>query len=302
MSRAALEKFPKVNLLFGKSPIHRLDRLTEHLGGDVEIWAKREDVNSGLAYGGNKTRKLEYLAADALAKGCDTLVSIGGVQSNHTRQVAATAAHLGMKAVLVQEHWVEWNEVNYEKTGNILLSRVMGAEVRLDPAGFDIGFRASWEKAIQDVIDRGGKPYAIPAGASDHELGGHGFAGWAFEVEDQEKELGFKFDKTIVCSVTGSSQGGMIAGFAHSNRAQDVIGIDASESSDAAGMSFVKAHDMNWPQLSDMKNKTKGTFGLGVPVSRFIDVDGKTVYEKIGPFKSFAEIQKAAKDFLGVKI
>ena len=87
---------------------------------------------------------------------------------------------------------------------NILLSRVMGAEVRLDPAGFDIGFRASWEKAIQDVIDRGGKPYAIPAGASDHELGGHGFAGWAFEVEDQEKELGFKFDKTIVCSVTGS--------------------------------------------------------------------------------------------------
>lgn len=81
-----------------------------------------------------------------------------------------------------------------------------------------------------------------------------------------------------------------------------IIGIDASESSDAAGMSFVKAHDMNWPQLSDMKNKTKGTFGLGVPVSRFIDVDGKTVYEKIGPFKSFAEIQKAAKDFLGVKI
>jgi thiol-disulfide isomerase/thioredoxin len=81
-----------------------------------------------------------------------------------------------------------------------------------------------------------------------------------------------------------------------------IIGIDASESSDAAGMSFVKAHDMNWPQLSDIKNKTKGTFGLGVPVSRFIDVDGKTVYEKIGPFKSFAEIQKAAKDFLGVKI
>jgi 1-aminocyclopropane-1-carboxylate deaminase len=212
MSREKLESFPKVQLTIGPSPIQRWDRLTDALGGEVEVWAKREDLNSGLAYGGNKTRKLEYLAADALAQGCDTLVSIGGVQSNHTRQVAAVAAKLGLKAVLVQEHWVDWDEVNYEKTGNILLSRVMGAEVRLDPAGFDIGFRASWEKAIQDVIDRGGKPYAIPAGASDHELGGHGFAGWAFEVEDQEKELGVHFDNFIVCSVTGSSQGGMIAG------------------------------------------------------------------------------------------
>ena len=97
MSRTKLESFPKTILTFGRSPIHRLDRLTAHLGGDVEIWAKREDVNSGLAYGGNKTRKLEYLVADALAQGCDTLVSIGGVQSNHTRQVAAVSAHLGLK-------------------------------------------------------------------------------------------------------------------------------------------------------------------------------------------------------------
>ena len=252
MSRAKLESFPKVDLLFGKSPIHKLERLTQHLGGQVEIWAKREDCNSGLAYGGNKTRKLEYLAADALAQGCDTLVSIGGVQSNHTRQVAATAAHLGMKAVLVQEHWVEWNEVNYEKTGNILLSRVMGAEVRLDPAGFDIGFRASWEKAIQDVKDRGGKPYPIPAGASDHELGGHGFAGWAFEVEDQERELGIKFDKVIVCTVTGSSQAGMVAGFAHSNRAQDVIGIDASATV-----------QQTWEQTARIARRTAKLIDLG---------------------------------------
>ena len=105
----------------------------EHLGGAVEIWAKREDCNSGLAYGGNKVRKLEYLAADALAQGCDTLVSIGGVQSNHTRQVAAVAARLGLGCVLVQEHWVEWPDAVYDKVGNILLSRIMGADVRLDP-------------------------------------------------------------------------------------------------------------------------------------------------------------------------
>ena len=252
MSRAKLESFPREKLTFGQSPLQRLDRLTEHLGGKVEIWAKREDVNSGLAYGGNKTRKLEYLAAEALAQGCDTLVSIGGVQSNHTRQVAAVAAHLGLKCVLVQEHWVDWDEVNYEKTGNILLSRIMGAEVRLDPAGFDIGFRKSWEEAIADVIARGGKPYAIPAGASDHPLGGHGFAGWAFEVEDQERELGFKFDNFTVCSVTGSSQGGMIAGFAHSNRAEAVIGIDASATV-----------EKTWEQIKRIASRTAAAIELG---------------------------------------
>jgi 1-aminocyclopropane-1-carboxylate deaminase/D-cysteine desulfhydrase-like pyridoxal-dependent ACC family enzyme len=80
----SLEDFDRVPLLFGPSPVHGLERLSAHLGGEVDVWAKREDVSSGLAYGGNKTRKLEYLAADALAQGCDTLVSIGGVQSNHT--------------------------------------------------------------------------------------------------------------------------------------------------------------------------------------------------------------------------
>ena len=147
----SLADFERVPLLFGPSPVHRLERLGEHLGGEVEIWAKREDCNSGLAYGGNKVRKLEYLVAEALAQGCDTLVSIGGVQSNHTRQVAAVAAHLGLGCVLVQEHWVDWPDAVYDKVGNILLSRIMGADVRLDPAGFDIGIRPSWEDALASV-------------------------------------------------------------------------------------------------------------------------------------------------------
>src|SRR2546426_6480399 len=162
----ALADHPYVPLLFGPSPVHRLERLEDELGGEVEIWAKREDCNSGLAYGGNKVRKLEYLAADALATGCDTLVSIGGVQSNHTRQVAAVAAHLGLGCVLVQERWVAWPDAGYDKVGNILLSRIMGAEVRLDPAGFDIGIRPSWEEARASVQERGGEPNAIPARAS----------------------------------------------------------------------------------------------------------------------------------------
>ncbi|MEU0486646.1 1-aminocyclopropane-1-carboxylate deaminase [Streptosporangium sp. NPDC006013] len=223
----SLADFPRYPLLFGPSPVHPLDRLTAHLGG-ARIWAKREDCNSGLAFGGNKTRKLEYLIPEALAQGADTLVSIGGVQSNHTRQVAAVAAKLGLKALLVQESWVDWPDSVNDRVGNILLSRIMGAEVRLVDEGFDIGFRDSWEQALAEVREAGGVPYAIPAGASDHRLGGLGFANWAYEVQQQERELGVFFDTIIVCSVTGSTHAGMIAGFAGQDRPRRVIGIDAS--------------------------------------------------------------------------
>ncbi|MFI7447642.1 1-aminocyclopropane-1-carboxylate deaminase [Nonomuraea sp. NPDC049714] len=226
-----LSDFPRHPLTFGPSPVHPLPRLTRHLGG-ASVWAKREDCNSGLAYGGNKTRKLEYIVPDALAQGADTLVSIGGYQSNHTRQVAAVAASLGLKAVLVQENWVDWPDCVNDRVGNIMLSRIMGAEVRLDPAGFGIGFKDSWTRAIEDVKARGGTPYPIPAGASDHRLGGLGFANWAYEVERQERELGVFFDTIVVCAVTGSTQAGMIAGFAAleeaGGRPRRVIGIDAS--------------------------------------------------------------------------
>ena len=227
MVLVSLADFPRYPLLFGPSPIHPLERLTAHLGG-AAIWAKREDCNSGLAYGGNKTRKLEYLVPDALAQGADTLVSIGGVQSNHTRQVAAVAAKLGLKALLVQESWVDWPDSVNDRVGNILLSRIMGADVRLVAEGFGIGIKSSWEQALEEVRAEGGTPYAIPAGASDHRLGGLGFANWAYEVQQQEAELGLFFDTIIVCSVTGSTHAGMIAGFAGQDRPRRVIGIDAS--------------------------------------------------------------------------
>jgi 1-aminocyclopropane-1-carboxylate deaminase len=248
----SLDDFSRTPLMFGASPVHRLERLSEHLGGAVEIWAKREDCNSGLAYGGNKVRKLEYLVADALAQGCDTLVSIGGVQSNHTRQVAAVAAKLGMKCVLVQEHWVEWPDVVYDKVGNILLSRIMGADVRLVDAGFDIAFRPSWEDALASVEEAGGKPYPIPAGASDHPLGGLGFARWAEEVIEQERELGVHFDSVVVCSVTGSTQAGMIAGFAAHDRAETVLGIDGSATV-----------EQTWNQIARIARNTAEAIGLG---------------------------------------
>jgi 1-aminocyclopropane-1-carboxylate deaminase len=228
----ALTDFPRYPLMFGPSPVHPLERLTRHLGG-ATIWAKREDCNSGLAYGGNKIRKLEYLVPDALQQGATHLVSIGGVQSNHTRQVSAVAAKLGLKARLVQESWVDWPDSVNDRVGNILLSRIMGAEVELVEAGFGIGIKSSWEQALDDVRAQGGVPYPIPAGASDHPLGGLGFAGWAEEVRQQERELDVFFDTIVVCTVTGSTHAGMIAGFAAQDRAgqgrpRRVIGIDAS--------------------------------------------------------------------------
>ena len=223
-----LKKFERYQLTFGKTPIDYLPRLSKEINGDLEIYAKRDDCNSGLAFGGNKLRKLEYIVPDAIASGADTLVSIGGVQSNHTRMVAATAAKIGMKCRLVQEKWVPHFDGVYDRVGNILLTRLMGADSRLVEDGFDIGIRKSYEEAIQSVKDEGGKPYGIPAGASVHKYGGLGYVGFAEEVREQEKELGFKFDYFIVCVVTGSTQAGMIVGFAEDNRADRVIGIDAS--------------------------------------------------------------------------
>ena len=251
-----LEKFERYPLTFGPTPIEKLQRLSAHLGGEVEIYAKREDCNSGLAFGGNKIRKLEYIVPDAIASGADTLVTIGGVQSNHTRQVAAVAAKLGMRCRLVQESWVPFQDAVYDRVGNILLSRVMGAEIDLVDEGFDIGIRQSWERALEDVKDKGGKPYAIPAGASVHKLGGLGFVAFAEEVRSQEKELGFSFDYIVVCTVTGSTHAGMVVGFAMDGRARNVIGIDAS-----------CTPEQTHAQVLDIAQKTAALVELGQPIA-----------------------------------
>lgn len=250
----SLDDFDRYPLTFGPSPVHPLERLTRHLGGP-RIWAKREDCNSGLAYGGNKIRKLEYIVPDALAKGADTLVSIGGYQSNHTRQVAAVAARTGLKARLVQERWVDWPDVVNDKVGNILLSRIMGADVRLDPSGFGIGIKDSWEAALEEVRASGGVPYGIPAGASEHPLGGLGFAHWAREVAQQERELGIFFDTVVVCTVTGSTHAGMIAGFAGQERPRRVLGIDASATV-----------EQTREQVARIARHTADLIGLGRPL------------------------------------
>lgn len=251
-----LADFERYPLTFGPTPIEHLPRLIEATGGKVEIYAKREDCNSGLAMGGNKLRKLEYIVPDAIASGADTLVSIGGVQSNHTRMVAATAAKIGMKCVVVQEKWVPHYDAVYDRVGNILMTRLMGADSRLVDDGFDIGIRQSWEDAMQSVRDAGGKPYGIPAGASVHKYGALGYVGFAEEVAEQERALGFAFDYIVVCVVTGSTQAGMIVGFKAQGRADRVIGIDASGTL-----------DQTRAQVTDIAEKTASLLELDTPIT-----------------------------------
>lgn len=247
-----LETFERYPLTYGPTPVEPLPRLSEAIGGSIEVWAKRDDCNSGLAMGGNKLRKLEYIVPDAIASGADTLVSIGGVQSNHTRMVAATAAKIGMKCVVIQEKWVPHYDAVYDRVGNILMTRLMGADSRLVDAGFDIGIRKSWEAAIRSVEEEGGRPYAIPAGASVHKYGALGYVGFAEEVARQEEELGFRFDYIVVCVVTGSTQAGMVVGFAAQDRAETVIGIDASGTI-----------EQTRAQVRSIVDNTAGLVGLG---------------------------------------
>ena len=173
-----------------------------------------------------------YLIPEALSLGCDTLISIGGIQSNHTRQVAAVGAKLGLKVALVQENWVNWVDTGSDILGNIQLSRLMDADVRLDESGFGIEHKETLARLREELEAAGSKPYYIPAGASDHPLGGLGFARWAFEVVAQEEEMGLFFDTIVVCAVTGSTLAGMVAGFKLveklGGRKRKVIGIDAS--------------------------------------------------------------------------
>ncbi|WP_027351657.1 1-aminocyclopropane-1-carboxylate deaminase [Halotalea alkalilenta] len=232
------KRFPRVTLGYFPSPLQPLKRLSKELG--IELWAKRDDVSSGLAYGGNKVRKLEWLAADALAQGCDTLVSIGNVQSNHTRQVAAVAAVLGLKCRLVQEEWTHWDDPNYQRVGNILLSRLMGAQTLLEGEGYSTAVKETWERALEQVRSEGGKPYAIPAGASDHPLGGLGYANFADELAQQERERDLFFDTVVTATCTGSTQGGMVVGFKAQDRPRRLIGIDTAANAEMTRAAVTK--------------------------------------------------------------
>ncbi|KZL64108.1 1-aminocyclopropane-1-carboxylate deaminase [Colletotrichum tofieldiae] len=199
-------EIPRVQLLYDRpADIEPLARLTKDLNNGTSLWIAREDCNSGLSFGGNKVRKLEYVLADAIERGADTLVTTGGIQSNHMRQTAAAAARLGLKVALYPSGHVASGDAEYRYAGNIQINEILGAET------FPID--TTVDEVIATLKERGNKPYPIPVGASTHPLGGLGYARWAFELLEQEARIGTSFDVITVALGSGSTLAGMVAGF-----------------------------------------------------------------------------------------
>lgn len=202
-----LSDFPRVSLAHLPTPLEFMPRLSEHLGGP-DIYVKRDDC-TGLASGGNKTRKLEYSMAAALEEGADTIVTVGAVQSNHVRQTAAAACKLGLKCEVLLEHRVVDPSEPYATSGNVLLDKIFGANLREYPGGTD--FDAAMSEVADEVTASGGKPYMIPGGASNR-VGALGYVNCAIELLDQINEQSLDIGHIVTATGSAGTQGGLIVG------------------------------------------------------------------------------------------
>ena len=223
-----LAEFPRRRFIHSPTPLEPLSRLSTHLGGPT-ILAKRDDC-TGLALGGNKTRKLEFILGEAIAAGADTLVTAGGVQSNHCRQTAAAAARHGLKCELVLSRNVASNHPEYDRTGNVLLDRIFGAGLNFVPR--DIDWATELEKVAEVVRRRGGKPFVIPIGGST-PTGALGYVGCAQEILQQAAAMGTVVDAVVHCSGSGGTQSGLLVGLRGSGI--PVIGISCAGSEEEIG-------------------------------------------------------------------
>jgi L-cysteate sulfo-lyase len=215
-----LEQFPRVPLAHLPTPLEHLPRLSENLGGP-QIYVKRDDC-TGLASGGNKTRKLEFSMAAALEEGADTIVTVGAVQSNHVRQTAAAACKLGLKCEVLLEHRVTDPSEYYSGSGNVLLDRIFGANLREYPGGTD--FDAAMGEVADEIRESGGKPYIIPGGASN-EIGALGYVNCAIELLGQIDDQGLDIDHIVTATGSAGTQGGLIVGLKAMESGIPLLGI-----------------------------------------------------------------------------
>ncbi|WP_375268038.1 D-cysteine desulfhydrase [Phenylobacterium sp.] len=215
-----LARFPRARFAHLPTPLEAAPRLGEALGG-VNLFVKRDDC-TGLAGGGNKTRKLEFLVGEALARGADTLVTQGAVQSNHVRQTAAAAARFGLACEVILETRTGSKAEDYNENGNVLLDRLLGAALRTVPGGSDMN--AALEEAARAVRDRGGKPYVIPGGGSN-AIGALGYADCARELMVQADAMGLKIDQIVTATGSAGTQAGLVAGLAVVGADVPVLGI-----------------------------------------------------------------------------
>ena len=219
----ALASRARVELAQLPTPLHRLGNFGRHLDGP-ELWIKRDDL-TGLEGGGNKTRKLEFLVGDAIDSGADMLVTAGAIQSNHTRQTAAAAARYSLKCALLHFGWTRDAGPVYRQVGNILLSSIMGAELFLDETERPIEDQSPLIEFCEYLRGCGHIPYLIPAGASEHRLGSFGYMICAAEIARQSRALDIHFDYVVHCTGSGSTQAGLVAGFAAMGEKIHVIGV-----------------------------------------------------------------------------
>jgi L-cysteate sulfo-lyase len=216
-----LAQFPTFSLVHRPTPLEHLQHLSAALDGP-EIYIKRDDC-TGLAFGGNKTRKLEFLIGDALEKSATTIVSVGSMQSNHVRQTAAAAVKAGLKCELVLDWRVPWTQAAYGNSGNILLDRLLGATVHL--CSKDEGRDDKANEVMAAIEARGEKGYFIPTGGSN-AVGSLGYVDCAIEIVEQAKQQNIKVDHVVLASGSGGTQAGMMVGLAGVDSGISCIGID----------------------------------------------------------------------------
>lgn len=215
-----LSRFPRISLAHLPTPMEYLPRLSQHLGGP-EIYIKRDDC-TGLGTGGNKTRKLEFLMADALEKGSDVVITQGAVQSNHARQTAAAACKLGMKCELVFEARVEDPDDAYKTSGNVLLDRIFGANIREVPNGSDMN--AVMDELATEIRTKGHKPYVIPGGGSN-PIGALGYIDCAMEFLAQANRESVVIEQVVHATGSAGTQAGLVVGLQAMNSKIPLLGI-----------------------------------------------------------------------------
>lgn len=223
-----LEKFPRVSLAHLPTPLEHMPNLSRELGGP-EIWVKRDDC-TGLASGGNKTRKLEFSMAAALAEGADTIVTVGAVQSNHVRQTAAAACKLGLACEVLLEHRVVDPSEPYAKSGNVFLDKMFGANLREYAGGTD--FATAISVVADEVRANGGKPYIIPGGASN-TVGALGYVNCAIELLEQTQEQGLTIDHIVMATGSAGTQAGLAVGLKALKSDIPMLGIGVNIPQDA---------------------------------------------------------------------
>jgi len=219
-----LSDFSQVKLCHSPTPLEPLIRLSEFFGGP-EIWIKRDDC-TGLASGGNKTRKLEFLVGEAIEQGADTLVTQGAVQSNHARQTAAAAAKFGLKCHILLERRVQNTMVSYEQTGNVLLNKLFGASIEYRESGIDMN--SEGENVCGELKNKGHKPYFIPGGGSN-PVGALGYVKCALELTEQINNLSLSFETLIHATGSTGTQAGLVAGLEGLNSKLPVLGISVRQ-------------------------------------------------------------------------